>query len=295
MLKSMTAYGRANTKTAVGLIVVDIQSVNRKHLEINVLLPKELELFDCEIKKWLMPFISRGSVSVKISASFENKVPFTIRPNLPLALQIKEAWDQIASHLHIDNGSEFDLSLLAGVEDILIIEENRENEGIYREALKHAVELALKGFMQMKTHEGAILQADIADRILKIHQLMKKIEERTPHAPQKYRAKLMERLEEIMPGHIENEERILREVAVFAEKIDVTEEVIRFFCHLSRFEEFMQSETSSVGKTLEFILQELNREVNTIGSKSADLDISHFVIDIKSELERIREQIQNIE
>lgn len=295
MLKSMTAYGRARIKADVGHIVVDIQSINRKHLEINVLLPKELDHFDIEIKKWLMPFIFRGTVSVKIAASFENKVPFTVRPNLPLALQIKEAWDQIADHLKTNHGGEFDLSLLARVEDILIIEENRENEGVYRDALKHAIDAALKGFMQMKIHEGAILQTDIADRILKIHHLMKRIEERTPQASQKYRAKLIDRLEEILPGSAENEERILREVAVFAEKIDITEEVTRFFCHLARFEEFMQSEASSVGKTLEFILQELNREVNTIGSKSADLDISHFVIDIKSELERIREQIQNIE
>lgn len=293
MLKSMTAYGRSNVKMEIGHIVVEIQSVNRKYLEITVQLPKELQHFDIEIKKWVTPYIARGTVNIKISASFESKVPYTVRPNLPLAMQMKRAWDEIARHLQV-NGTEFDLSLLAEEDDILIIDENRDNEEVYREALKKAVESALKGFTHMKTHEGLLLQHDIAGRLVKILQVMKLIEERTPHATQKYREKLIARLEEILPGHIENEERILREVAVFAEKIDITEEITRFYCHITRFEELMESE-GAVGKTLEFILQELSREINTIGNKSSDMDIVRHVIDIKSELERIREQIQNIE
>ncbi len=294
MLKSMTAYGRSSIKVDVGHIVVEIQSVNRKHLEISVLLPKELELFDSEIKKWVSAQVHRGNVSVKITASFESKVPFLVLPNLPLAKQIKLAWEAIAKHLQV-NHDEFDLSLLANVPDILILEENSEHEDLYRKYLKESVEAALKGFMHMKVQEGALLQADINNRLIKIHKTMQLIEERVPYASQKYRDKLLARLEEILPGHIENEERILREVAVFAEKIDITEEITRFFCHLTRFEELMLSEIQTIGKTLEFIMQELNREINTIGSKSLDLDISGYVIDIKSELERIREQIQNIE
>ena len=116
-----------------------------------------------------------------------------------------------------------------------------------------------------------------------------------PFATKKYREKLVARLEELVPGHVENEERILREIALFAEKIDITEELTRFNCHLIHFEELIHSQALSVGKTLEFVLQELNREINTIGSKSSDLDIARAVIDVKSEIERIREQIQNIE
>jgi uncharacterized protein (TIGR00255 family) len=294
MFKSMTAYGRSSLKVDVGHIVVEIQSVNRKHLEINVQLPKELALFDIEIKKWISGLVHRGSVSVKISAAFESKVPFLVLPNLPLAKQMKKAWDEIAQHLQL-NGDEFDLSLLAAVPDILILEENYEYEDLYRHHLKESVEGALKGFMQMKIKEGNILQADINSRLIKIHKTMQLIEERVPYATQKYRDKLIARLEEVLPGHIENEDRILREIAVYAEKIDITEEIIRFFCHLTRFEELMLSDTQTVGKTLEFILQELSREINTIGSKSLDIDIARYVIDIKSELERIREQIQNIE
>jgi len=294
MLKSMTAYGRSNLKVAVGHIVVEIQSVNRKYLEIDVNLPNELEHFDIEVKKWVSAFVSRGNVSVKISASFETEVPFKVLPNLPLAKQTKEAWEKIASHLQLDK-NDFNLSMLVNVPDILLIEENGEFEDVYRESLQNAVEEALKNFMSMKSQEGAILQNDIANRLVKVYDVMKKIEERTPYATQKYREKLIARLEEIVPGHIENEEKILREIAIFAEKIDITEEITRFFCHLFRFEELMKSTTQAVGKTLEFILQELGREINTVGSKSSDLDIARYVIDIKSELERMREQIHNIE
>lgn len=294
MLRSMTAYGRSSLKLDTLQLTVEVQSVNRKYLEINVTLPSELAHFEIDIKKWIAASLTRGAVTVRISAYFENTTPFIVRPNLPLARQLKTAWEQIADDLQLnDNG--FNLSLISDVKDILIIEENRENEETYRKHLKQAVDLALNGFMHMKAAEGAHLQADIANRIGKIREWVKAIELKTPFASQKYREKLLARLEELLPGKIENEERILREIALYAEKIDIAEEITRLNCHLIKFEELMHSGGIAVGKTLEFILQELNREINTIGSKSSDLDIAHYVIDIKSELERIREQIQNVE
>ncbi len=294
MLKSMTAFGRANFNTEMGHFTVEIQSVNRKFLEINVQLPRELSYFDVEIKKWLQPYITRGQVTVKVMASFEGKAPFIVVPNLALARQIKEAWSTIARQLELD-GESIDLELLSQSEDILRFEENRHEEENYRQILKQVLDQAVAGFMQMKFQEGDVLLGDMLSRSEKIRQAMKIIEERTPYATKKYREKLMARLEDLLPEHVENEERILREVALFAEKIDIAEEITRFFCHLTRFEERIQGSDSSVGKTLEFILQELGREVNTIGSKSSDIEIARLVIDIKSELERIREQIQNIE
>jgi len=290
----MTAYGRSNLKIAVGHIVVEIQSVNRKHLEIHVNLPNELEYFDIEIKKWISAHVSRGNINVKITASFETEVPFKVLPNLPLAKQTKEAWEKIAEHLLLDKNA-FNLAMLVDVPDIVLIEENSEFQEVYRDSLKEAVEVALQNFIAMRMEEGNILQQDIENRLVLIHPMLQRIEKRTPFATQKYREKLIARLEEIVPGHIENEEKILREIAVFAEKIDITEEITRFFCHISRFKEIMQSTLQSAGKTLEFLLQEMAREINTIGSKSSDIDISRDVIEIKSELERIREQIQNIE
>lgn len=293
MLKSMTAYGRAALNTEMGHFTLEIQSVNRKFLEITVSLPQELSYFDPELKKWLHPFISRGQVSLKVTASFDGKAPFLVVPNLALAKQIKQAWTDIIRELEINE--EFNLSLLTNREDLFKFEENRQAEEEYRQVLKGLLHQALTGFMDMKAQEGSILQSDLLNRLTKVRQSMSLIEKRTPDATKKYREKLLARLEELMPEHVEHEERILREVALFAEKIDITEEITRFYCHLTRFEETAQGMDSAIGKTLEFILQELGREVNTVGSKSSDVEISGLVIAIKAELEKIKEQIQNVE
>jgi uncharacterized protein (TIGR00255 family) len=295
MLKSMTAYGRASLNTDVGHFVLEIQSVNRKFLEINVLLPKELSRFDIDLKKWVAPFVSRGQVTIKISASFEgvDDVPFSVKPNIALAKQMKKAWDDIADKLGVKES--FNLSLLADVEGILLIEENDAEDDRYRLSLKTVLDKAVKDYVEMKRQEGSLLQADIMSRLQKIYVWMEDIQTRTPFATKKYKEKLVARLEELHPGHIENEDRILREIALFAEKIDITEEITRFFCHLTRTKEIIQSDQETIGKTLEFILQELGREINTIASKSSDLEIANNTINIKSELEKIREQIQNVE
>lgn len=294
MLKSMTAYGRASLNTKAGHFVIEIQSVNRKFLEINVILPRQLSQFDVELKKWLMPHLARGQVSIKVNVSFEEVIPFNVKPNLPFARQLKNAWDKIGKELGLEE-NEFRLSLLENVEGLLSFEENQEEEENYRNILQQTLEVALKDFLHMKEQEGMVLQADIEQRIEKIRQSMQIIEQKAPFATKKYKEKLVARLEELLPGHVENEERVLREIALFAEKIDIAEEITRFYSHLAHFEELFLSTSLSVGKTMEFVLQELNREINTIGSKSSDLDIARAVIDIKSELERIREQIQNIE
>lgn len=294
MVKSMTAYGRASTQTPAGHFVLEIQSVNRKFLEINISLPPELSQFDIEIKKWLSSHLARGQVSIKVSAFFEGIVPYIVRPNIPLAQQLKSAWSEIAQSLG-KNEQEFPLSLLQSQEGLFSYEHNSAAEETYREILKKLLDEALKSFLLMKNQEGAVLLADIIQRLNKIRRLMELIQEKTPSATKKYREKLIARLDEILPGHVENEERVLREVALFAEKIDIMEEITRFFCHLQHFEELLQSNTLSIGKTLDFIRQELNREVNTVASKSSDRDIAKSVIEIKSELERIGEQIQNIE
>lgn len=291
----MTAYSRASLTTPLGHFTVEIQSVNRKHLEINALLPKELLRFDGDIKKILNELISRGQINLKIFATFDQQAPVTVKPNLPLVRQIKAAWDLIAKELNLKTDGGCTLEMLASQEDVLLYGENLQDEEQYRIAIKRVVALSLKDLLEMKIREGIALQRDICARLDCLQRCIERIAEKVPGATQKYRQKLLERLEEVLPGCVENEERILREVAVFAEKVDISEEVIRFRSHLVQVNDLLQSETSSVGKTLEFFLQELNREVNTVGSKSSDVEISRLVIEIKSELEKIREQIQNVE
>lgn len=295
MLKSMTAYGRATIAAPLGHFTAEIQSVNRKHLEIHTYLPKELTRFDSDVRKWISEAVNRGQINVKINACFELESPVVVKPNLSLARQIKGAWDAIANDLGLDPAKSFNLSLLKNETGILLYEEDLKNEDEVRSVLKKAIEEALNPFLEMKQVEGHALYLDIAKRLKRLEEAIQKINSKASGATDKFRQKLIDRIEEVLPGKVENEERILREIALYAEKIDIEEEITRFNSHLKQVDSLIQSKSGSIGKSFEFLLQELNREANTIGSKTSDVEVSHLVVSMKSELERIREQIQNIE
>ncbi len=294
MLRSMTGYGRASKSTTLGNFVIEIQSVNRKHLEVGTHLPIEFSHFDIECRQWALPQLSRGHVTIKLSVHLEKGVRQFVIPNLPLARQLKEACDQIADDLEM-SGKELLLAILPQRTDLISVEENLEDDDLYRHILKEIFDEAFLKFLEMKVKEGEALQEDIVHRLVKIEEEMKTIEAHLPSATNKFREKLTARLEELFSGQIENDERILKEVALFAEKVDISEEIIRFYAHINGFRELIASPAYCVGKTLEFVLQELSREINTIGNKSSNLEIAKAVIEVKSELERIREQIQNVE
>lgn len=293
MLKSMTAYARASIKKEIGRFVVEIQSVNRKFLEITTHLPHELIRFDGEIKKWVGESVARGQIHFKLFVDFDRHTPVAVKPNIPLIRQIKDAWDKIAEDLGTE--SKFSLDLLKDEKGVLLYTEEFEDEEIYREAIKEAVDIALKELMVMKQVEGIALSHDIKLRIELLQKSIDQIELLAPNSTVKFREKLLSKLNEFLQGVVENEERILREVCLFAEKVDIAEEITRFNSHLKQFTDLLNSESGTIGKTLEFLLQEINRETNTIGSKASNVEVSRLVIEIKSELERIREQIQNVE
>lgn len=298
MLRSMTGYGRAILDTKLGHFSVEIQSVNRKYLESNISLPIELQRFEGEVKKWISNAISRGQVHVKFHVIYDSDAPLTVTPNIPLAKQLKAAWDQIAEELQViypKSKTPFTLDLIKNTEGLLCINEDLINEESFKEALHSVFHLALNDFIEMKTNEGKELQKDISKRLNNLKQSIALIAQKAPEVPKKYHQKLLERIEQIIPNNAELDDRILKEIALYAEKSDITEEIVRFNSHLNKIEKLLEGKESSVGKTFEFILQELNREINTIGSKGSDITISHSVVDCKSELERIREQIQNVE
>lgn len=294
MLKSMTAYGRGSFVSPVGHFTVEIQSVNRKFLDINVSLPKELLRYEIDIKKWIAKHVVRGQVNVRVSIDYEEISPLIVKPNLPLARQLKAAWDKIADDLGFPKET-VNLSLFADVKELLAVEEEIEDERPYRDAIKESLDRALKAFVKMKGDEGSVLEKDVLSRMGRLRQWMEEIAQNVSGATNRYREKLKGRLEEIAPSCVDNDERLLREVAVFAEKVDIAEEVTRFLSHLKHFDEVVQSSSEGVAKTLEFILQEIGREINTIGSKASDIDITRRVVDIKTVLEQVKEQIQNIE
>ena len=169
------------------------------------------------------------------------------------------------------------------------------DEESYRKVLKELVEAALQHTMSMKEKEGRVLQEDILKRLAFLEAAIEEIADKSPQATQKYYGKLKQRLSDLFSTTPENEERLLREVAIYAEKVDISEEILRFKSHLEQFFHYLRLPQETPGKTLDFLIQELNREINTIGAKSSDVVIAHLVVNIKSELEKIREQIQNVE
>lgn len=299
MLRSMTAYARVCKESPAGRFSIEINCVNRKHLEINTSLPNELLRYDTDIKKWISTVIGRGSVNVKINVAFNQESPLTVTPNLALARELKRAWEKIAAELSLTPNPDELLQMISKEEGLLSYEQNDQDEEFYRQTLKSVTEDAIQHLIAMKEYEGTILHQDIKTRFLKLASLIKLIENKAPGATERYRQRLVERVKEVSCVSADSlDERILREVCLYAEKIDIAEEIVRFNSHLQQVDKLIDSKRGhdqGVGKPLEFLIQELNREINTIGSKSSDTEVSHWVIEIKTELERIREQIQNIE
>lgn len=296
-LKSMTAYGRGFALFPYGRLTLEIQSVNRRYLEINVNLPRLLSRFEMDIRKAVAEHIGRGSLNIIVMLKTEGAQPVSVTPNLALAKALKGAWEVLAKELKLKE--ELPLSLLAQEKELFLYEDEIVNEEIYQKAIHAALNEALAALLSMKLKEGQRLCQDLSGRLKQLHVEIHQIEMLTAGAPEKYRQKLQARIEELFTGNPENEERILREIAIYAERVDITEEIVRFKGHLKQFEHMvkkpLENDQETRGKVFDFLLQELLREINTVGSKAADLSIAQHVISIKSELEKIREQVQNIE
>lgn len=291
----MTAFGRASLATSFGRLVVEIQSVNRRFLEMSVSLPKELAHLEMDVRRWIAEAVGRGQVSVRIEAAFDAELPLKAVPNIALARQLKQAWQEIGEALGLTDTSQVITSLIAQETGLVHFEIDKSDDGTYRSALHHAVKDALKAFIAMRQREGEVLRDDILSRIKTIQHKVESIHQRAGLAAEKYRQKIQAKVQELVPGLADNEERVIREVCIFADRCDYTEEVTRFRSHLLQLLETIDSGKPSVGKTLDFLLQELNREINTIGSKAMDTEVSQGVVIVKAELERIREQLQNVE
>lgn len=293
MLKSMTAYGKSAQNTPIGRITVEIHSVNRKHLEVVTFFSKELLRYEVLIKNLIAEEVSRGAVQVKIHIAFDQISPVKIVPNLPLVKQLKEAWTAIAKELGVQK--EFDLNLLQKETNLFTYDEDHHDEGLYSLALTQAVKEALIPYQKMKGIEGIALYNDIVHRLELMHHAIGEIKKRATGSTERQRQKLIEKLKEFSSLTADHEDRLLREVVLHAERVDISEEITRFESHLQQFKELLDSSKKGVGKTLEFLVQEFLREANTIGSKALDVEITKHVVELKTEIEKIREQLQNVE
>jgi uncharacterized protein (TIGR00255 family) len=292
MIKSMTGYGKGDAVFAGGRFVVEVRCVNHRYGEITVKLPRALLQFENDLKKRVAAKLSRGKIDVfiQVEGAIALGVPTA---NLPLARGYYKAFQSIREALGL--AGEVDLALIAQQRDVVTVAaESEASLEELPEELLSALDDALAKVDEMRLFEGESLLADFKKRRDLLAGLIGQVEKRAPQVVSEYASRLKERVAELCTESGLPEERLALEVALLAEKCDITEELVRLESHLRQFDDTL-SRSEPVGRKLDFMLQEINREVNTIGSKANDAQIAACVVELKGELEKIREQVQNIE
>jgi uncharacterized protein (TIGR00255 family) len=292
MLKSMTGYGRAEGETALGKVVVETRSVNHRYCDINIKLPKRLASFETRVKDLIRSQVSRGriDVSLKVNGMEGEKVQLSV--DLLLAQQYYQVLQALREKLKLQD--EITLALLAGAKDLITAKEEVGDVEPYWQEMVPILNRSFKEMDEMKRAEGEVLSKDLQLRLEKVHQQLEEIKHCFPSCLEAYQIRLRERIRSFL-GNIEvDSNRFQQEVALWAERTDITEEIVRTESHLAQFGFLLRGE-EPMGRKMDFLLQEIHREVNTISAKANNAPISQRVVEIKSELEKIREQVQNIE
>jgi uncharacterized protein (TIGR00255 family) len=292
MLKSMTGFGRGEGETGLGRILVESRSVNHRYCEIGIKLPKRLAPFEARIKEMIRSLVSRGKidVSVKLDSTGEERIQLAV--DLNLASQYYKALQSLKETLQVKD--DITLELIAAGKDVIMVREEAGEIEPYWQEIVPILQRSLQDMDSMKRSEGESLRKDLQERLEQIAREFETIKLQYPFRLGAYQTRLHERLRALLEGSEIDASRFQQEVAFLAERMDITEEVVRAESHLSQFAVLLKG-TEPVGRKLDFLLQELNREANTVTSKANDAEISQRVVEIKSELEKIREQVQNIE
>ena len=291
-MKSMTGYGRSE-KTVENLdVLVEIKSVNHRYFEFSSRLPKAYGYLEIPLKNLIKEKVNRGKVEVSVFLYHPEGKKACVSVNSELAKGYIEALR--AEENKLDLGDDLKLSSLMQFPDIFNVQDVREEEQQVIDFVVETAKTALDSFIEMREKEGEALRKDISSKLDRTEQLVKKVEEAAPSLTEKYFERLYTRLKTVLESEDFDQQRIITEAAVFSEKVAVDEETVRLESHISQMRELLESNIP-VGKKLDFIVQEMNREVNTIGSKAMDVEITKTVVDMKSEIEKIREQVQNVE
>ena len=292
MVKSMTGYGRKKAENDQREVTVEIKSVNHRYLALNIKVPRIYSFLEEAVKSAVSSRVSRGKVDVFVSVFTKDGKDVIVTPNLELIREYVEALRQVRDTFGLAD----DISTMgvAQMPDALSIDkEEPDNEAVQQQVLE-VVGQALEEYDAMRRAEGARLCQDIVQRAGRIGQLVDHVEERSPQTVEEYRKRISARMQELLGDTEIAEQRILAEAALFADKVSVTEEIVRLRSHLAQLNTMLSADTA-VGRKLDFLVQEMNREANTIGSKANDYELAQTVVEIKAEIEKIREQIQNIE
>lgn len=292
MIKSMTGYGRAQGSFSGGDITVEVKSVNNRYLDCGVKLPRGYAYLEEGVKSQVQKAISRGKVDVFITINAAGADNVKISVNEPVAKGYIDAMHRLVQEYGIQD--DISASAISKFSDVFLVEKQEQDENEVKSAISGVVAEALSAFDTMRTREGEALKTDLLQKAEGILTLVSKVEERSPITVKAYRERLTAKMQEVLEDRQIDEARIIQEAAIYADKVAVDEETVRLRSHVDQLQN-MLSEGGVIGRKLDFLMQEMNREANTIGSKGNDVEQARNVVNIKSELEKIREQIQNIE
>lgn len=292
MIKSMTGYGKSEQTIDSLNVTVEIKSVNHRYFEFSARVPREYGFLEEKLKKYCNSLITRGKVECYVSVEDLEEREMEVNVNETLAAGYVKALKELSERF----GLKDDISAvtLSRYPDVITLHKASEDEERIWNAVKTVAETAVSKFIEMRETEGSKLRGDILSRADYIIECVEFIEGRSPETVREYNEKLEQRMKELLGDAAVDEQRLLNEAAIYADKIAVDEETVRLRSHISQLREFMNS-SEAIGRKLDFLVQEINREANTIGSKAQDVDIAKKVIAIKAEVEKIREQVQNIE
>ena len=292
MIKSMTGFGRSELVKEDRKITVEMKSVNHRYLDVNIKMPKKLNFFEAAIRNELKNYIQRGKVDIFISYEDYTETNICVKYNKELAAEYMKYLEQMAEDFSLDN--DVRVSALSRYPEVLSMEEQTIDEEELWIMLSEAIGKAAEGFVESRIKEGENLKEDLIGKLDGMLVHVAYITERSPEIIAQYRSKLEDKVKELLGDAQIDESRLLMEVTIFADKVCVDEELVRLRSHIETMKENLLK-GGSIGRKLDFIAQEMNREANTILSKANDLEISNRAIELKTEIEKVREQIQNIE
>ena len=293
MIKSMTGFGRCEVSEGDRKFTVEMKGVNHRYLDANIRMPKKLNFFDSAIRTVLKQYVTRGKVDIFITYDDLTENQVSLKYNESLAKEYLDAFKKMEETFGLEN--DIRVSTVSRCPEVLTMEEQSADEEELWKGLKKALEGALKQFVETRGIEGENLKNDIIAKLDGMSEKVACIEVRSPEIVTEYRAKLEEKVKELLADTQMDEGRIAAEVVIFADKICTDEEVVRLKSHIAHMKETFATEENGIGRKLDFIAQEMNREANTILSKANDIEVSNYAIDLKTEIEKVREQIQNIE
>lgn len=293
MIKSMTGFGRCEVQDESRKFTVEMKSVNHRYLDANIRMPKKLNFFETAIRSLLKQSVQRGKVDIFITYEDLSEQQVSLKYNEVLAAEYLSYFEKMQEKFSLEN--DIRVSTLSRYPEVLTMEEQAVDEEELWKGLKKALDGAIRQFVETRTSEGEHLREDLIEKLDNMLKLVGCIEERSPLIIAEYRDKLETKVKELLADTQIEDSRIAAEVVIFADKICTDEEVVRLRSHIVHMKDTLVSDDSGIGRKLDFIAQEMNREANTILSKANDLEISNIGIELKTEIEKVREQIQNIE